>query len=83
MAKCVTPCDTSEDGICVIRGSVATCDPVSNLKELATIISTADKVCFIPDDKLFTVEAVKALAAGHKGLRFTQRKDGAIEISKS
>lgn len=82
MAKCVTPCDTTKDGICVGRGSKWTCDPVKSLEDLEVILNEADKVCFMPDEDIFTVDAVRALVTNRKGSIFSIRDDGTVEISK-
>lgn len=82
MAKCVSPCDTTEDGICGGHGTVWTCHPVISLDDLEVILNEADKVCFMPDEDIFTVDAVRNLVTKRKGFLFSLREDGAVEISK-
>ena len=66
----------------MIRGGSWKCDPCKSIEELENILKEADKVCFMPDEDVFSVDAVRTLVTKKKGVLFSLRDDGAVEISK-
>ena len=81
MATCPGPCRPAR-GVCVGSGSKWGCQTARKISRLTTLFRNADRIAFIPDDKEFTIAAVRRLFGRRKGFMIAIRDDGAVEIAK-
>lgn len=78
MGTCPTPCKTSEDGVCVLRGSDKKCEGKSGLtvEQISELLETADFVRLTPaylEKFNIPLEKVRKTFS-------PQEKDGVIEL---